>query len=133
MRDIGLVNADQAVHSDVIEPVEENPLGYPMGEAGASGVTPMTPRQKMRPSVARNLPARHLLMSGTKESNLLTIIVVAAAAVLVGAAIAVWLVFRGRGRKRRAAETGAFNPGNGPGPRWISSNPLRRNSNMPLR
>lgn len=114
----GLVNADQAVHAEGIEEVSENPLGYPMGEAGASGASPddegaEDPAESEAAGESGG-PASSGA-EGNKESNLSTIIVVAAAVVLVGAAIAVWLVLRGRSRKNTAAaETGAFGPNSGP-------------------
>lgn len=111
----GLVNADQAVHAEGIEVVEENPLGYPMGEAGASGATPDDDSSEgTTESSAEPAGPSAGATGGNKESNLSAIIVVAAAVVLIGAAIAVWLVLRGRGRKSAAAtEVGAFAPGNG--------------------
>jgi hypothetical protein len=109
----GLVNADQAVNAEGIETVEENPLGYPLGEPGASGATPDDDSSEgSEPGAESDGPS--VAAEGNKESNLSTIIVVAAAVVLVGAAIAVWLVLRGRGRKVAAAtETGAFSPAPG--------------------
>jgi membrane-anchored mycosin MYCP len=116
----GLVNADQAVHAEGIEEVSENPLGYPMGEAGASGATPddgatEEPAETGAAGESSGGPAAGGA-EANKESNLSTIIVVAAAVVLIGAAIAVWLVLRGRGRKSAAAaeQPGAFNPNGGP-------------------
>lgn len=112
----GLVNADQAVNAEGIEPVEENPLGYPMGEPGASGATPddSAPSESAQePGAATGSPSA--AAEGNKESNLNAIIVVAAAVILVGAAVAVWLVLRGRSRKAAAQQQqGQFNPGNGP-------------------
>ncbi|WP_194201875.1 S8 family peptidase [Glycomyces albidus] len=97
----GLLNADQAVNAEGIEPVEENPLGYPMGEAGASGATPDdTPSEGAEEEPGAASPGGpSAAAEGNKESNLSAIIVVAAAVVLLGAAAAVWLVLRGRGRK----------------------------------
>lgn len=114
----GLLNADQAVHAEGIETVEENPLGYPMGEAGASGASPddASSEEASESAPAPTGPSA-AAAEGNKESNLSAVIVVAAAVVLLGAAIAVWLVLRGRGRKSAAAaEAGNFPPGNGPGP-----------------
>ncbi|MEU5875810.1 S8 family serine peptidase [Glycomyces sp. NPDC047369] len=111
----GLVNADQAVNAEGIEPVEENPLGYPMGEPGASGATPDDPapsESAQEPGAATGGPSA--AAEGNKESNLNAIIVVAAAVILVGAAVAVWLVLRGRNRKAAAQQQGQFNPGSGP-------------------
>lgn len=112
----GLVNADQAVNAEGIEPVQENPLGYPMGEPGASGATPddSAPSESAQePGAATGGPSA--AAEGNKESNLNAIIVVAAAVILIGAAVAVWLVLRGRSRKAAAQQQGQFNPGNGPG------------------
>jgi hypothetical protein len=115
----GLVNADQAVNAEGIEEVSENPLGYPMGEAGASGASPddggsEEPAETGAAGESAGPAAGGA--EGNKESNLSTIIVVAAAVVLIGAAIAVWLVLRGRGRKSAAAaeQPGGFNPNGGP-------------------
>lgn len=113
----GLLNADEAVHAEGIEEVTENPLGYPMGEAGASGASPDDGSEDPAESEAagESTGPSSTGAEGNKESNLSTIIVVAAAVVLIGAAIAVWLVLRGRGRKNAAvAEAGPFNPSNGP-------------------
>lgn len=113
----GLVNADEAVHAEGIEAVEENPLGYPMGEAGASGASPdddSSSGEVSEPGAGPVGPST-AAAEGNKESNLSVIIVVASAVVLVIAAIAVWLVLRGRSRKSAVpAEAGAFNPANGP-------------------
>jgi hypothetical protein len=111
----GLVNADQAVHAEGIEAVEENPLGYPLGKAGASGASPddAASEDASEPAAGPAGPSAGAT-GGNKESNLSAIIVVAAAVVLLGAAIAVWLVLRGRGKKSAAsASPGAFTPGNG--------------------
>jgi len=113
----GLVNADQAVNAEGIEAVEENPLGYPMGEAGASGASPddaSTDEASEQPGAESAGPSS-AAATGSKESNLSAIIVVAAAVVLVAAAIAVWVVLRGRSRKAAAGQPEPFNPGgNGP-------------------
>ncbi|MDN3242995.1 S8 family serine peptidase [Glycomyces tritici] len=114
----GLVNADQAVHAEGIEEVAENPLGYPMGEAGASGASPDdegTDEPTESEAVDESAGPAAGGAEASKESNLSTTIVVAAAVVLIGAAIAVWLVLRGRGRKNAAAgEPGPYNPASSP-------------------
>ncbi|GAA2143013.1 S8 family serine peptidase [Glycomyces algeriensis] len=114
----GLINADQAVHAADIEEATENPLGYPMGEAGASGASPDdegSEEPAESGAAGESAGPASTGAEGSKESNLSTIIVVAAAVALVGAAIAVWLVLRGRGRKNTAApEPGPYNPNNGP-------------------
>lgn len=99
----GLVNADQAVNAEGIEPVDENPLGYPMGEPGASGSDAEeggTGEGSGEGSSETSPSAAAAEKSGTGIS---TIIIVAAAVVLIGAAIAVWLVLRGRSRKQAVA------------------------------
>ncbi|SDE42430.1 Subtilase family protein [Glycomyces harbinensis] len=112
----GLVNADQAVNAEDIETVEENPLGYPMGEAGASGATPDEEEDSSAaPEPGAESAGPSVAAEGNKESNLSAIIVIAAAVVLLAAAIVVWLVLRGRGRKAAAAgQSGPVGPGNGP-------------------
>ncbi|THV40643.1 S8 family serine peptidase [Glycomyces buryatensis] len=97
----GLVDADAAVNADEVDPVEENPLGYPMGEAGASGASPddesssedaavePTDTQDSQPSAADD--------AGT---GLTTIVVIAAAAVLLAAAVAVLMMLRSRARSK---------------------------------
>lgn len=113
----GLVNADQAVHAEDIEEVTENPLGYPMGEAGASGATPDDAASEDPAETGAGAETGGPAAGGAeanKESNLSTIIVVAAAVVLIAAAIAVWLVLRGRSRKNAvAAQGGPRGPNSG--------------------
>ncbi|HEU5126708.1 MAG TPA: S8 family serine peptidase [Glycomyces sp.] len=101
----GLVNTDRAVHAEGIETVEENPLGYPMGEPGASGggtdeEAAGEPDGGAEEAEGSDPSAAIAEKSGTGIS---TIIIVAAAVVLIGAAIVVWLVLRGRSRKHTAA------------------------------
>jgi hypothetical protein len=112
----GLVNADQAVHAEGIETVEENPLGYPMGEAGASGATPDEESSPPAAETGAETEAAgpSAAAEGKKESNLSTIIVIAAAVVLIAAAIVVWLVLRGKSRRAADARPERFDSGNGP-------------------
>ncbi|MDA1362447.1 S8 family serine peptidase [Glycomyces luteolus] len=116
----GLVNADQAVHAEDVEEVSENPLGYPMGEAGASGASPDDGGSEEPAETGAAGESGGPAAGGAeanKESNLSNIIVIAAAVVLIGAAVAVWLVLRGRGKKNAAvAEAVALNSNNGPVP-----------------
>ncbi|WP_460545804.1 S8 family serine peptidase [Glycomyces halotolerans] len=109
----GLVNADAAVHAEGIESVEENPLGYPMGEAGASGAGTDDEASSEGGDTDGAVDEPEVTeaggtAAGESDSGLSTIIVVTAAIVLVGAAIAVWLVLRGRGR--RLATPGGSGP-----------------------
>jgi membrane-anchored mycosin MYCP len=123
----GLVNADQAVHADGIEEVSENPLGYPMGEAGASGASPDGEGSEEPADTGAGGESAGPAAGGAegnKESNLSTIIVIAAAVVLIGAAIAVWLFLRGRGRKDPpVSEAGAFGSNNSPVPGGYQQQP----------
>ncbi|GAB3998344.1 hypothetical protein GCM10029992_23890 [Glycomyces albus] len=100
----GLANAERAVNAEGIETVDENPLGYPLGEAGASGVEPEEEESAdEEPGNSAEEPQSGGDTEAAAEesdSGLSTIIVVAAAVVLVAAAIAVWLVLRGRSRKQ---------------------------------
>ncbi|WP_199039512.1 S8 family serine peptidase [Glycomyces salinus] len=100
----GLANAEQAVNAEGVETVDENPLGYPMGESGTSGAEPDEEEgaaeepgnSAEEPQSADDTEAA----SEESDSGLSTIIVIAAAVVLVAAAIAVWLVLRGRSRSQ---------------------------------
>ncbi|WP_084546737.1 S8 family serine peptidase [Glycomyces arizonensis] len=103
----GLIDVDQAVNAEDIETVEENPLGYPMGEPGTSGEGTDEEASGGAEGGSEE-PAEAAPSASAAEKSgtgLSTIIIVAAAVVLVGAAIAVWLVLRGRSRKQ-AVESG---------------------------
>ncbi|WP_198587176.1 S8 family serine peptidase [Glycomyces xiaoerkulensis] len=120
----GLVNAQRAVDADGIETVDENPLGYPMGEAGASGASPDDDGEEDSEAGEGEAPAENSAeepsavdteaASEESDSGLSTVIVIAAALVLIGAAVGVWLVLRGRSRKQAAMVRGRFDPGVGP-------------------
>jgi membrane-anchored mycosin MYCP len=115
----GLVNADQAVHADGIPTVDENPLGYPLGEAGASGASPEDDSgdEEAPPGGTGGEPEAVDNPEAAAEGSstgLSTPIIIAAAVVLIGAAVAVWLVLRGRGRRQAAsAPDGPAGPFNG--------------------
>lgn len=114
----GLINADQAVNAEDIESVDENPLGYPMGEAGASGASAEDTEEGSAEG-SEGEPAENGPSAAAAEKSgtgLSTIIIVAAAVVLTGAAIVVWLVLRGRSRRQNVASDsphGGFNVGYG--------------------
>jgi hypothetical protein len=99
----GAVNADQAVHADDVQAVTENPLGYPLGEAGASGANPEDASSEPDPATATSEEAA---LSGGDEASaesdqsLVAWIVISAAVVLVVAGVAVWLVLRARSRSQ---------------------------------
>jgi hypothetical protein len=105
----GLVNADQAVHAEGIDHVDENPLGYPLGEAGASGASPGEEDggdEEVPPGGTGGEPEAIDNSGAAAEgtsSGLSTPIIIAAAVLLIGAAVVVWLVLRGRGRRQVAA------------------------------
>ncbi|WP_162145999.1 S8 family peptidase [Glycomyces tenuis] len=101
----GVINADQAVNAGDIETVEENPLGYPLGEPGASGAEAEEEGAAEGSGEGSSENSPSVGAAEQSGTGLSTIIIVAAAVVLVGAAIAVWLVLRGRSRKQ-AAEAG---------------------------
>lgn len=93
----GLVDADQAVHADGIETVEENPLGYPLGEPGASDTDSEDEPEPGEESSAPESNETPLAASG-EERDLVPVIVIAAAVVLLAAGLVVWLVLRRRSR-----------------------------------
>lgn len=111
----GLVNADQAVHAEGIETVTENPLGYPLGEPGASGAgTDEEGTGEEGPGASDDgaeRPGEPSAAAAEKSgTGISTVIIVAAAVVLIGAAITVWLVLRGRSRRQppSASPLGSF-------------------------
>lgn len=108
----GLVNVDQAVHEEGIDLVDENPLGYPMGESGASGAgTDEEAAGDSEGGVAETGESGPSAAAAEKSgTGISAIIIVAAAVVLIGAAITVWSVLRGRGRKQvlAAGQPGGF-------------------------
>ncbi len=115
----GLVNADRAVHAEDIEAVTENPLGYPMGEPGASGAGSGEDGTGESDDGAEE-PGESAPSAAAAEKSgtgISTVIIVAAAVVLIGAAIAVWLVLRGRSRRQTpsAGPPGSFGGEYGPG------------------
>lgn len=107
----GLVNADQVVHAENIEAVDENPLGYPLGEPGASEPeTDEGATDSEDGAVGSGEPTSSAASAEKSGTGISTIIIVAAAVVLIGAAITVWSVLRGRGRKQAlaAGQPGGF-------------------------
>ncbi|MBO3733122.1 S8 family serine peptidase [Glycomyces niveus] len=96
----GLVDAAAAVTATDVETVAENPLGYPMGEAGASGASPdEEPGSEASEEVVStsDAAADNAADSG---SGLTPIMAVAVALLLVAAAVVVWLVLRSRSRSK---------------------------------
>jgi subtilisin family serine protease len=97
----GRVDAAAAVTATNVETVSENPLGYPLGEAGASGASP-----DEEPSATESGEATDTASSAAAgevaeaDSDLMPIIAVAASVVLVAAAVVVWLVLRSRSRAK---------------------------------
>jgi hypothetical protein len=111
----GLVNANQAVHAEDIEAVTENPLGYPLGEPGLSGAeTDGEGTGEEEPGASDDgveKPGEPSAAAAEKSgTGISTVIIVAAAVVLIGAAITVWLVLRGRSRRQppSASPLGSF-------------------------
>jgi subtilisin family serine protease len=102
----GRVDAAAAVTATDVEAVSENPLGYPMGEAGASGASP-----DEEPSAAESSEATDPTSSAAagevadSGSGLMPIIAVTASVVLVAAAVLVWLVLRSRSRAKARGQS----------------------------
>lgn len=101
----GRVDAAAAVTATDVETVSENPLGYPMGEAGASGASPDEESSSAEPNEATD-PTSSAAVGEAADSGsgLMPIIAIAASAVLVAAAVVVWLVLRSRSREKAQAE-----------------------------
>lgn len=101
----GLINADQAVHAEDIGLVDENPLGYPMGEPGASGAEADEEATGSSESGVAEAGESDPATSAAEESGtgISTILIVVSAAILIGSAITVWLMLRNRGRKQTVA------------------------------
>src|SRR5690606_36380453 len=98
----GLVDADRAVHATDVEPVEENPLGYPLGEPGASEAS-SDEESVAAPTEAaseESTPVSDSEAASGSGREVMPVIVIAAAAVLLVAGLAVWLVLRTRSRPK---------------------------------
>lgn len=92
----GLVDAEAAVDSDDVETVTENPLGYPLGKAGASENMCEYEPDEPTGDASSEPAADHQVeaFEGAEGNGLLPVFVIAAAAVLVVAGLAIWLVVR---------------------------------------
>lgn len=98
----GVVDADLAVHATDVEPVEENPLGYPLGEPGASEASPdeeSVAAPTATPS-EESTPVSDSEAASGSGREVMPVIVIAAAVVLLVAGLAVWLVLRTRSRPK---------------------------------
>ncbi|WP_035738208.1 S8 family serine peptidase [Glycomyces arizonensis] len=102
----GEVDADAAVNSDDVEAVTENPLGYPLGEAGASEA--LSDDESAEPTGdASSEPASENQAEASDDSDgngLLLVFVIAAAVILAAAGLAVWLVLRSQAKSRRRVQ-----------------------------
>lgn len=98
----GAVDADAAVNSSDVEAVVENPLGYPLGEAGASSeISGDDSAEPVDDTSSEAAPGDQAAESGDSiGGGLLPVIVVGAAVVLAVAGLVVWLVLRSRAKTR---------------------------------
>jgi subtilisin family serine protease len=97
----GRVDAAAAVTATDVETVSENPLGYPMGEAGASGVSPDEESSAAEPSDESEPPSAAAADEAADSGSGLTPIVAVAAGLVAAAAVGVvWLVLRSRSRAK---------------------------------
>jgi subtilisin family serine protease len=97
----GLVDAAAAVTASDVEPVTENPLGYPMGEAGASGAGPDEEPSSDEPTEdATATSAAAADDSAESGPGLALIVAVLAGVVAVAAVVVVWMVLRSRSRTK---------------------------------
>lgn len=99
----GLVNVEAAINADDVEAVTENPLGYPMGEAGASGAAPDDAGTEEsdigeQPTETTQEPKS----AATDQAGLdsMVIVLITVAIVLLAGAVVVWLVLRSRSRSK---------------------------------
>ncbi|GAA1676865.1 hypothetical protein GCM10009830_24530 [Glycomyces endophyticus] len=95
----GAIDADRAVNATDVETVTENPLGYPLGSAGASDASedPASSEEGSAAPATTGEPAAAGTDSGQDE--LMPVVLTAAVVVLLAAAVSVWLVLRSRQRK----------------------------------
>jgi subtilisin family serine protease len=98
----GAVDADAAVNSSDVEAVVENPLGYPLGEAGASSeISGDESAEPAGDTSSEADPRDQAAESGDSTGGgLLPVIVVGAAVVLAVAGLVVWLVLLSRSKTR---------------------------------
>lgn len=98
----GLVDADAAVNSSDVETVTENPLGYPLGEAGASSELPVEESAAPTDDTASEAAPEDQAAESDDSAvgGLLPIIVAGAAVLLAVAGLVVWLVLRSRAKTR---------------------------------
>jgi hypothetical protein len=103
----GRVDAAAAVTATDVETVSENPLGYPMGEPGASGASPDEEASAAEPSEATDPTSGAAAADEAADSgsDLTPLVAVAAGLVAAAAVAAVWLVLRSRSRSRTKAQT----------------------------
>lgn len=98
----GLVDAEAAVNSGDVETVTENPLGYPLGEAGASSEIPVDESaEPVDDASSEAVPGDQAAEPGDSAGEgLLPVVVVGAAVLLAVAGVVVWLVLRSRAKAR---------------------------------
>lgn len=103
----GLVDAAAAVNATDVETVAENPLGYPMGEAGASGASPDEETSAADPSEATDPTGTAAAAdeAGDSGSGLTPIVAIAAGLVAAAAVVTVWLILRSRSRAKARMQT----------------------------
>ncbi|MEV3935582.1 S8 family serine peptidase [Glycomyces sp. NPDC049804] len=97
----GLVDAAAAVTATDVEEVSENPLGYPMGQAGASGASPdEEPGSTEGPEESDPSSAPAAEEAAESDAGLMPIVAVAVALLLMAAAVVVLLVLKSRSRAK---------------------------------
>jgi subtilisin family serine protease len=98
----GVVDAEAAVNSSDVETVTENPLGYPLGEAGASSELPVEESAESTSDTASEATSEDQAAESEDSTGvgLLPVFVIGAAVVLVAAGLVVWLVLRSRAKAR---------------------------------
>lgn len=97
----GLVDAAAAVTATDVEEVSANPLGYPMGEAGASGASPDEGSSSAEAADEDSSTSATAVDDATDSGpGLMTILAVAAGLLVAAVVVVVWLVLRSRSRAK---------------------------------
>jgi subtilisin family serine protease len=96
----GLVDAAAAVTATDIETVAENPLGYPMGSAGASGASPDEETSPAEATEGDPTSAAANDNAANSGMEMTPVVAVAAGLVAAAAGVVVWLVLRSRSRAK---------------------------------
>ncbi|MFC4334618.1 S8 family serine peptidase [Salininema proteolyticum] len=107
----GIIDIDKAVNSGDLDTVEENPLGYPLGEAGLSETSPANEdsEEDQKSSESTEDSAADESDASEEDSNMLLYLLIGAAALIVIVAIVVWLILKNRNKPTPPSQGGNEN------------------------